>query len=114
MSNKRPICHLNLASAYGGGERQTELLVQELARRGVAQRLVVTASSGLAERCDSVDALETVVVPRSHLPAARAIRGCALAHAHDGRSVYAALLAEIRYRIPYLVTRRVITGKPIT
>lgn len=109
-----PICHLNLASAYGGGERQTELLVHELARRGVVQRLVVTAGSGLAGRCADIEGLETIVVSRSHLAAARAIRGCALAHAHDGRSVYAALLAEIRYRTPYLVTRRVITGKPIT
>ncbi len=106
-------CHLNLASAYGGGERQTELLVQELARRGIAQRLVVTDGSGLAERCADVTGLEIRVVPRRHLAAARAIRGCTLAHAHDGRSVYAALLGRLLYRVPYVVTRRVITGKRI-
>ena len=109
----RPICHLNLASGYGGGERQTELLVQELGRRGVAQRLVVTAGSGLAERCEGVPGLETIVIPRSHLKAARATRGARLVHAHDGRSVYAALLGRLLYGIPYVVTRRVITGKAI-
>ncbi len=107
------VCHLNLASAYGGGERQTELLVHELARRDVAQRLVVTAGSGLAERCAGAAGLDIRIVPRRHLAAARAIRGCILAHAHDGRSVYAALLARLLYGIPYVVTRRVITGKSI-
>jgi hypothetical protein len=33
----RPICHLNLAPGYRGGERQTQLLIRELARRGYEQ-----------------------------------------------------------------------------
>ena len=107
------VCHLNLASSYGGGERQTELLVHALAQRDIAQRLVVTDGSGLAERCDGVEDLEVRVVSRSHLAAARAIRGCDLAHAHDGRSVYAALLGLMLFRTPYVVTRRVVKGKKI-
>lgn len=114
VSRLKRICHLNLASGYSGGERQTELLVHELARRGVEQRLVVRESTGLAERCGGADKLDVRAVTGNHLAAARAIRDCSVAHAHDGRSAYAALLGHWLYRIPYIATRRVITGKPIS
>ncbi|MCG8369222.1 MAG: glycosyltransferase, partial [Proteobacteria bacterium] len=113
VSRLKRICHLNLASGYSGGERQTELLVCELARRGVAQRLVVRESTGLAERCAAAGGLDIRIVSGNHPAAARAIRGCSIAHAHDGRSAYAALLGHWLYRVPYVATRRVITGKPI-
>jgi glycosyltransferase involved in cell wall biosynthesis len=110
----KPICHVNLARGYSGGERQTEILVRELGRRGWHQRLVACAESGLAERCAEVPGLEIRLVSRSGLSAAFALRGSCLVHAHDGRSVYAALGASLLLGIPYVVTRRVVTGKSIT
>mgnify|MGYP000058914320 CR=1 FL=1 len=54
----RPICHLNLAPGYRGGERQTQLLMRELARRGYSQRLVARRGSELPRYCDDIEGLE--------------------------------------------------------
>ena len=113
VSRLTPLCHANLARSYFGGERQTELLVRELGRRGIPQRLVVCKESGLAERCADVPNLEVRVVARSGILAALAMRGSGLVHVHDGRAIYSALLASLMFAIPYIVTRRVVTGKPI-
>ena len=44
------IAHVNLAHGYRGGERQTELLIRELAKRGVRQRLVARTGEPLIVR----------------------------------------------------------------
>lgn len=111
VSRLSPICHVNLATGYSGGERQTELLVRELGRRGESQRLVVCEASGLVERCGDVPNLESRIVARNGLSAAFATRGCRLVHGHDGRSVYVGLAASLLFGIPYVVTRRVVTAK---
>ena len=110
----KPICHVNLARGYSGGERQTELLVRELVRRGESQRLVVCEESGLAERCSDVEGLESRIVARSGLSAAFETRGSRLVHGHDGRSAYTGLVASLLFRIPYIVTRRIVTSKRMT
>lgn len=109
----KPICHVNLATGYSGGERQTELLVRELGQRGEPQRLVVCQESGLARRCRDVEGLESRIVARNGLRAVFATRGSRLVHGHDGRSVYTGLAASLLFGIPYIVTRRVITSKSI-
>ncbi len=113
VSRLKPICHVNLATGYSGGERQTELLVRELGRRDESQRLIACKESGLAERCADVGNLETRIVARNGLSAAFAARGSRLVHGHDGRSVYVGLAASLFFRIPYVVTRRVVTAKAI-
>src|SRR5690606_10068261 len=52
------ICHINLANGFRGGERQTELLVKEMAGRSWLQRLVVRKDGALAKRCQDVPGLE--------------------------------------------------------
>ena len=104
----RPLCHLNLAPAYRGGERQAELLVRELARRGRPQRLVVRRGSPLAERCSDVEGLEIREVAANPVAAGLAIRGSALSHSHEGRTIYSCLLANILFGIPYVYTRRIV------
>jgi len=111
VSGLKSICHVNLARGYSGGERQTELLVRELARRGEPQRLVVCKESGLADQVSDVEGLECRVVARNGLSAAFAARGSRLVHAHDGRAAYTGLAASLLYGIPYIVTRRIVTGK---
>lgn len=102
------VCHLNLAAEYRGGERQTELLVRGLASRGYAQRLVIRRGHELANRCADVQNLDVCEVASNLLAAAHGVKGATIAHAHDGRSVYAALLANLVYNIPYVLTRRVV------
>ncbi|MDJ0751158.1 MAG: glycosyltransferase [Woeseiaceae bacterium] len=110
MSRRRqqPICHLNLAPGYRGGERQTELLVRELAARGLAQRLVVRRGALLVPRCKDVDGLEIREVASNPIAAGLAVRGSAVAHSHEARTVYSGLLAKALFGTSYLITRRVV------
>ena len=114
MTSARPICHLNLASGFAGGERQTLILIRELAARGIPQRLVVCESSGLGKRCEGLPGLDIRAVSGNAIAAAFHVRGARLAHAHDGRAVYAALLARRLFGVPYVITRRIVTSKPIS
>ena len=103
-----PICHLNLAPTFRGGERQVELLIRELASRGREQVLVVRKGSSLADRCADVDRLDIRCVAANPIAAGLAVRGSGIAHAHDARTVYSCLLARLLFGIPYVITRRVV------
>lgn len=110
------IAHVNLARGFRGGERQTELLVRELGRRGVAQRLVARSAEPLIVRLADEPGLDRRPV-RGIVSAARALRGAALAHAHEGRCVQATALARWFSGVPYVITRRVVRplgNNPVT
>lgn len=101
------ICHVNLAKEYRGGERQTELLVRELAARGWQQRLVVRHGQPMAERCADVEGLDIVATSSNLVAAGRATKSTSLVHAHEARGVYAGWFATRAYGIPSILTRRV-------
>ena len=104
----KPICHVNLATDFGGGERQTELLVRELGARGWRQCLVVRHGHELCDRCSDIEALEIRAVLPNPLTAALATRGSALVHAHEARGVYSGWLGSMLFGTPYIMTRRVV------
>ncbi len=103
----RTICHINLAGGYRGGERQAELLVRELARRGLRQRLVVRTGGSLTGRCRDVAGLDIVESRGRAFGAAFAARQSDVLHAHDGHAFYAAAMANRMSGAPYVLTRRV-------
>ncbi len=100
------IAHVNLAHGYRGGERQTELLIRELARADVRQVLVARRHGPLAERFEDLD-IEVRTVSANRLAVTRATRGVDLVQVHEGRSVYSAYLRSLLSRTPYVLTRRV-------
>jgi glycosyltransferase involved in cell wall biosynthesis len=100
------IAHVNVAKDYRGGERQTELLMRELAALGIRQRLIARRGRMLARRIKE-NGFEVREVS-GHLPGVvMATRGADLVHVHEGRSVYAAYLRHRMSRTPYVATRRV-------
>jgi len=99
------ICHVNVARDYRGGERQTELLIRELDKRGVSQSLVCRRSEPLSERLVDAD-VELRQVSGNPISVAVAARG-SLIHVHEGRSVYGAYLRHLFFGTPYVITRRV-------
>ncbi|MEO1573627.1 MAG: glycosyltransferase, partial [Pseudomonadota bacterium] len=101
------IGHLNLARGFRGGERQTQLLVEGLAKWRLSQRLVARARQPLVSRLRAVPELDLRETSSSLLSAALACRGLSVAHVHDGRSVHAAALARRLFGVPYVITRRV-------
>lgn len=64
------------------------------------------AGGELEARAQKIDGIE-VVGCRSTWAAGKALATVDLCHAHDGRSVQAVGFAHLRYRRPYVVTRRV-------
>lgn len=100
------LTHVNLARGFRGGERQTELLIRELAARGVAQRVVLRAGQPLVDRLADVAGLERVPINKpfvAHLPR---VQGAFL-HAHDGKGAHFAHAAQRWLKARYIITRRV-------
>ena len=101
------ICHVNLSRSFRGGERQTELLIRELAERGWQQRALVRRNGVLADRLRAVSGLTIVSKPSNVLVASLGIGTPALLHVHQGRSLQVAGLRHLVHHTPYIVTRRV-------
>lgn len=106
-AGKPLLCHINLARGFRGGERQTELLVQGLARRGWRQRVVVRRNQPLAPRIAAIQGVELREVAGNPVAAAFAACGSALTHAHEARAAQASWLLHRLGGGPYVVTRRV-------
>lgn len=104
------IAHINLAAGFRGGERQTELLIGQLADSGLRQRLVARRGSALAGRCAGVPRLDILPASRHPLLATGALAGVDLVHVHEGRAIQAAWLNACLRGTPYIVTRRVQKG----
>ena len=102
------LAHVNVAKGYRGGERQTELLIRELAVRGYRQRLVARRGAPLCDRfADLAPGLEIVPVRGDFVSVARATAGVDIVHVHEGRSIYGAYLRFLLSGTPYIATRRV-------
>lgn len=99
------IAHVNVARGYRGGERQTELLIRELAHE-TQQTLVARRGEPLAERFKDLS-LDIRLVSGNPLAVAMATGGMDLIHVHEGRSVYGAYLRSLISKTPYVITRRI-------
>lgn len=106
LLNKK-VTHLNFASGYRGGERQTTLLIQQLAAQGEHQVLVTRLDSELARRCQGIKNLEIIKVARPYIRAHKELRNSQILHAHETKGAQVAMLLNKLYKIPYIVTRRV-------
>jgi glycosyltransferase involved in cell wall biosynthesis len=100
------IIHVNVARGFRGGERQTELLIRELARQDIEQILVARAGEPLLEHVADLH-LATRAVSGSAWSVAEATREADIVHVHEGRSVYGAYFRNLLSSTPYVVTRRV-------
>lgn len=99
------ICHVNLASGFSGGERQTVNLIRELAGRQLRQTLIARPGSRLFDELAGLPGLEF----RSckHFLLGHGVGAWNLIHCHDGKAVYWAYLEWWLRKTPYLITRRV-------
>ncbi|MDA3919167.1 MAG: glycosyltransferase [Salinisphaera sp.] len=106
MSSCPVITHVNLARGFRGGERQTELLVRELAGFGVRQRIVLRAGQPLVARLKDVPGLERLPIGKPFIRHVCKVRGAFL-HAHDGKGAHFAHAAHRWVGARYVLTRRV-------
>lgn len=101
------LCHVNLASGFRGGERQTQLLIEALRPSVPRQRLVARAGAPLVERFADVSGVAVTAV-RGRLSAVAATAAAGLVHAHETHGAQVALVRKQLSRTPILVTRRVV------
>jgi glycosyltransferase involved in cell wall biosynthesis len=101
-----PICHVNLAKGYRGGERQTELLIRELSARGHTQRAVVRAGEELWRRLQGISGLDICPISKPFLLNIGLGRGHIL-HAHESKAAHFVHACHFLTGTPYLITRRV-------
>ncbi len=113
MDNKRRgICHVNLAKGFRGGERQTLLMVKELSR-AAEQTVAVRKGAALGERLSQIDRVGVVEIGKPFWQSLPAFKRFSLVHAHEAKAAQIAFLVKFFYKVPYIITRRVMkTPKP--
>lgn len=104
---QRTIAHINFAKGFRGGERQTQLLIEQLSKQGYRQKLLTRVDSELAQRCAHIDNLEIVPINKPYIFHVAAVKGAEIMHAHETKALQFAYFAHLFYNIPYIVTRRV-------
>lgn len=99
--------HVNLAAGFRGGERQTELLIRELAKRGHHQVIIVRRDSELGDRLVGVEGLDVRRIGKPYIFSVTAARGCDVMHAHEAKACQYTFWVKKMLGIPYVITRRV-------
>lgn len=107
MIKEKTITHLNFAKGFRGGERQTLLLIKELANRAYKQKLFTRMESELADRLKGTKNLEIIKISKPYILNISKIKGSTLLHAHETKAAQFAYLVNMIYKIPYIITRRV-------
>ncbi|SFV67350.1 glycosyl transferase, group 1 [hydrothermal vent metagenome] len=101
------LVHCNFAKGFRGGERQTQLLIETLAKAGWRQKLILRKDSQLTKRCKNIKNLEIIEISKPYILHLDAIKGASLLHAHETKAAQFAYFAHIVTSIPYIITRRV-------
>ena len=101
------ITHINLAKGFRGGERQTQILIEELSKKGYRQKLIGRKGSVLLKRCESIDNLEIVYILKPYIFSLQKLKSEKIIHAHETKALQLAFWANLFFDIPYIVTRRV-------
>lgn len=104
------IAHVSLARGYKGNERQTELLIKELANLGVPQILVCRDDSPLPAHLDGVKGLKFIrisgVTDPRFIGHFRLGKMCTLIQAHEHHAMQWCFVHYLFFGVPYVVTVR--------
>ena len=111
MPNKREptmnICHVNLATGFSGGERQTLVLIKEQIKLGYTLTVVANPKSPFF---NEVEKLNCRVFAAKHFllgHSSKITKDCAVMHVHEGRAIYWAYIQKLLFNTPYIITRRI-------
>ena len=105
--NDPSICHINLANGFRGGERQTFLLMEELASRGYKQGLIAKSNSDLASNSKFIEDLKVIESSLNGFDCRTFFKEAPLLHLHESR-VFAAMWSyAIAPERKHIITRRV-------
>ncbi|WP_105902628.1 glycosyltransferase family 4 protein [Vibrio gangliei] len=101
------ICHVNLASGFSGGERQTLQLLKQQVREGYQLTVVMNPKSQLVQEVRKLGCKVVLTKHFTKTHSKKITQDCSLIHVHEGRAIYWALIQHILHGTPYIVTRRI-------
>jgi len=101
------ITHLNFAKGFRGGERQTLLLIESLAKKGYRQTLVTRKNAMLSQKASKIKNLTIISIAKPYFLSIPKIKKSDIIHAHETKAAHFAYFAHLMYKIPYIVTRRI-------
>jgi hypothetical protein len=104
------IAHINLAKGLRGGENQTLAIINGLSVFDVRQVLICRKNSLLEKQAQKLN-IPSIGIRKPFLLSVSKLKSFDLIHVHEGRSIYFALAANLLFKKPYLVTRRIL-NKP--
>jgi len=104
---QKHITHLNFAKGFRGGERQTQLLITQLAQKGYKQQLIVRKNSQLIKRCQEIPHLHIIEITKPYILHLNLIKDSTILHAHETKALQFAYFAHLFFKKDYIVTRRV-------
>lgn len=105
--NKQIITHTNFAKGFRGGERQTLLLIKELSKKGYLQKVFTRVNSNLADRLEGIKNLTIIRAKKPYIFSLSKAKNSSIIHAHEAKGAQFAYFANLFYKIPYIITRRV-------
>ena len=105
-TNLPEICHLNLAKTFRGGERQTYLLIRQLALL-FPQTAVVRNGSPLSSKLAQLVNVKVIEIKKPFLFNIFKLKKFDFLHAHEANGAQLAYIAFLFLQVPYLITRRV-------
>lgn len=101
------ITHVNFSKGFRGGERQTLLLINEIAKNGRHQRLITRSNSELALRAKTIEKLNIIEISKPYFISLNCIKNSSIVHAHEARAAQFSYFGYFRYQIPYIITKRI-------
>ena len=101
------ICHVNLASGFSGGERQTLQLIKQQLTEGTELIAVVNPKSPLVVELQTLPIELHFAKHYLYSHSRKITAGCDVIHVHEGRGIYWALLQNALTGLPYIITRRI-------
>lgn len=109
-TNRLSVAHISLARGYKGNERQTELLIKELANLGVPQALVCRDDSPLPIHLDGVKGLKIFRIRGMSDPRLmghfRLGKQYSILQAHESHAMQWCLVHYLLFGTPYVITLR--------
>lgn len=103
----KKIAHINFAKGYRGGERQTELLIKELSKFGYKQKVLLRKNSKLNSKLNNIKNVKIIEVSKPYFLHINKVKDCNIIHAHEAKGAQFALIANLLFKTPYIITRRV-------
>lgn len=101
------IAHVNLAKGFRGGERQTALLIENLAAGGFHQTLVCRQDSPLRQYLHGVPRLKFHAAANMFAGHRKISASHDLFHAHEAKAAHWCFIEKLLGKKKYIITRRV-------